>query len=318
MRKYMTEFGLNVSTGFKTIIPIESLQEIDDGHKYHIYFILACSKIFVKPESIEVCEKYIGMTIYKISQGNEVDVENVKMNLQNGFDHRKLKVTCQYPYTQVRIELKDGESMVVDTQTISNYAECNRKWDLEVLYIGQAYGKDGKRLAQDRLKTHSTLSTILSDCNMRFPDKRIYILLLEVNPILNSVMDGINGGCVGNLEEDIHFFNIFANMPEMNQIINISEAALINYFKPKYNINFKENFPNKNHKGYMQYFELDYNSIIVELDLDFEAPYPNISLISGNKVIDRCNRVIQYDLDNDPNRDNMYSIFKGNNVNTQK
>ncbi len=108
MRKYMAEFGLNVSTGFKTLIPVESLQKIDDGHKYHIYFILACSKIFVKPESIKVCEKYISMTIYKISEGNEVDVQNVKMNLQNGLDHSKLKVICKYPYTQVRIELEDG------------------------------------------------------------------------------------------------------------------------------------------------------------------------------------------------------------------
>ena len=207
--------------------------------------------------------------------------------------------------------LKEG-IMVVDSQAISNHAAFNRKWDFEVLYIGQAYGKDGQRLAQDRLKTHNTLPTILSDCNMRYPDKRIYILLLEVNPILNSVMDGINGGSVGNVEEDIHFFNVFANPPQMNQIINIAEAALINYFKPKYNVNFKENFSNKNHKGYKQYFELDYNSIVVELDLDFDAPYPDVSLISENNVIDRRNRVLQYDLDNDPNRDNMYSIFKEN------
>ncbi len=69
--------------------------------------------------------------------------------------------------------------------------------------------------------------------------------MLEINPILNSVMDGIHGGNVENIEEDMHFFNIFANSPQMNQIINISEAALINYFKPKYNNNFKENFPNK-------------------------------------------------------------------------
>ena len=312
MRKYMAEFGLNVSTGYKTLIPVEALQEVNDGHNYHIYFILACSKIFIKPESIRLEEKCVSLTIYRISEGNEVEIENVRMNLQKDFDHSKLKVSCKYPYTQIDIILENGNTMVVDSQAISNHAAFNRKWDFEVLYIGQAYGKDGQRLAQDRLKTHNTLPTILSDCNMRYPDKRIYILLLEVNPILNSVMDGINGGSVGNGEEDIHFFNIFANPPQMNQIINIAEAALINYFKPKYNVNFKENFPNKNHKGYKQYFELDYNSIVVELDLDFDAPYPDISLISENNVIDRRNRVLQYDLDNDPNRDNMYSIFKEN------
>jgi|GEM_PF-3100290 len=37
---------------------------------------------------------------------------------------------------------------------------------------------------------------------------------------------------------------------EEQQIINITEAALINYFKPPYNVNFVENFPNVRHKGY--------------------------------------------------------------------
>ena len=49
---------------------------------------------------------------------------------------------------------------------------------------------------------------------------------------------------------------------------------------------------------------------MVELDLDFDAPYPNISLFSETNVINRQNRILQYNLDNDANRDNMYSIFK--------
>ena len=43
------------------------------------------------------------------------------------------------------------------------------------------------------------------------------------------------------------------------------------YFKPEYNVNFVENFPNENHKGYKQYFELDYNSLCVEIDLEFDS-----------------------------------------------
>ena len=42
------------------------------------------------------------------------------------------------------------------------------------------------------------------------------------------------------------------NPLKYNQIINITEAAMINYFKPPYNINFIDNFPDKNHKGYSQ------------------------------------------------------------------
>ncbi len=51
---------------------------------------------------------------------------------------------------------------------------------------------------------------------------------------------------------------------------------------------------------------------MVEVDLDFEAPYPDIRLISEKNIIDRKNRIIQYELDNDPNRENMYAIFQEN------
>lgn len=54
-----------------------------------------------------------------------------------------------------------------------------------------------------------------------------------------------------------------------NQIINVAEAAIINYFNPKYNTNFIDNFPNINHKGYKQYYDLDYNSISVKIDMEF-------------------------------------------------
>ena len=51
-RKYSTEFGLNVFTSYKTIIPVEHLDKIDDGHKYHIYFIMSCPKIIIDKEGL--------------------------------------------------------------------------------------------------------------------------------------------------------------------------------------------------------------------------------------------------------------------------
>ena len=72
-------------------------------------------------------------------------------------------------------------------------------------------------------------------------------------------------------EGDKHMHDVLCNLPRLDQVINIMEAALINYFKPEYNVNFVENFPNENHKGYKQYFELDYNSLCVEIDLEFDS-----------------------------------------------
>ena len=49
MRKYLFEAGLDVYTSFKTLIPVESLNELSKGdkHRYHIYGILAYDQIFL-------------------------------------------------------------------------------------------------------------------------------------------------------------------------------------------------------------------------------------------------------------------------------
>lgn len=309
MRKFFTEFGLNVSTSYKIIIPVEYLQEVRDGHEYHIYFILSCDKIFIFPDSITTDEKSISLRLYKIDRGKNSNLQDVKFSLAKDINHRELKIDCSYPYTNLNVQLASGQEVCVDAQAILNYGKIGNNWILNVLFVGQSYGRQGSRMAQDRLKSHSTLQKILTDYNVKRPDKRIYILLLEICPILNTVMDGIHRGSVSEEDEDTHFFNVFANPLKMEQIINVTEAALINYFKPEYNVNFVDNFPDNEHKGYSQYFDLDYNSISVELDIDFDYPYPQIQLRTKANCIKSSFDFIQYDLFNDPDRDNMYSLF---------
>jgi hypothetical protein len=49
------------------------------------------------------------------------------------------------------------------------------------------------------------------------------------------------------------------------QKINFTEAALIRYFEPPYNKIYKDTFPNPAHSTYSQCYELDINSICIEL-----------------------------------------------------
>ncbi len=91
---------------------------------------------------------------------------------------------------------------------------------------------------------------------------------------------------------------------------NITEAAIINYFKPFYNTNFIENFPYKKHAGYKQYFDLDYNKLTVEIDLDFKEPSQTIQLYTKHNRINSSFDFINYNLFNDKNRKCMTDIFK--------
>jgi len=234
----------------------------------------------------------------------------------------KVTFTSDFPYTSINININDDIFLIQNPtfpnvmpiyaqDVFSTYAKSLiEKQEFEVLYFGQAYGKEGDRTAFNRLSSHSTLQKILTDCQTKYPNKHIYLLLLEITPITISTFNGISKSFQKSEDEsEEHMQTVLSTPLAEQQIINISEAALINYFKPEYNTNFVENFPDKNHKGYMQYYNLDYNCITFELDLEFDTT-PWIQLYSKYNRIDTSWDFIQYNLHNIKERRNMYDIFE--------
>ncbi len=323
-RKYLSEFGLNVFTSHKTIIPVEHLNIINDGHDYHIYSIMSCPKVRYVKDSFNVSKECISLTLEKQIKDSVETIEIQRLVLDGNLDHTKLSLDCSYPYNNLNVEINDNKWLSIfgwglnsnkfslEAQGVLNSFGPTRNWEFEILYIGQAFGKDGERIATDRLKSHSTLQKILTDYYSSHPDKQIYIFLFEFTPKLQMSFDGLTGIYTATQEEeDSHFNDVMTNPLKYNQVINITEAAMINYFKPPYNVNFVESFPNEEHKGYNQYYDLDYNSLIVEIDLEFDGNF-YVQLYSKTNRINSSFDFIQYDLFNDPNRKSMYHIFKSN------
>ena len=331
MRKYSCEFGLNVYSSYQTVIPVEFLDRIDDGRKYHIYGILATPRVIAKPESIVCNENGISLELIEINNGKENTIKIENFSEFPNIDYRLANISIKYPYTTINIDFPkeylkkylkgiDETRMLPESmldEIIKNineprdiqYIAESKKYtvDMEVLYIGQAFGSNGERTAIHRLKSHEKLQKILIDCHPKHPDKRIFIMLLEMSPILNTVFDGISKDFIcSEKQSDEHLVNVMSNKLKENQIINVAEAAIINYFKPKYNTNFIDNFPNINHKGYRQYYDLDYNSISVEIDMEFDNK--NIILYTSENRLGPW-QYIRYNIFNDPNRDDMYEMF---------
>lgn len=323
-RKYSFEAGLNVFTSYKTIIPVENLNMLKtiDPHRYHIYGILAYNQIFFRKERIEKKQDGIKMVFFMIKDGKEVDYELPFIKLAEGLDHRKIDIKILYPATKMTLSILDEEflkqnpkvkrtiDIIAQDFFIIYAANLVPKIEYEVLYIGQAYGKEGSRTAFDRLEAHPTLQKILTEYRGEHPDKHIYILLLEMTTRLAMSFDGISKVFTKSEDESLeHLKNVCSDLPQENQVINIVEAAMINYFKPEYNINFVENFPDENHRGYRQYFDLDYNSLTVEVDLDFDNT-PSIQFYTDTNRIANSFDFIRYSLFNDNNRKSMYDIFE--------
>lgn len=143
----------------------------------------------------------------------------------------------------------------------------------EILYVGQAFGKSGERTAYDRLANHSTLQRIYSEADR---DKEIWLTLCSIDDVtLNTVIAPKPQVQKTDEENDAHTDAVWArfNSPDFwgREVVTAAEAGLINYFKPKYNLIFKNNYPDPAHVHISELYQLELHSLIVELqssDLD--------------------------------------------------
>lgn len=218
-RKYLFEAGLNVFTSYKTLIPVEQLQTLEttDTKKYHLYFILAYPQVFYRSEKTFINENGIHICLFAIIDGIETEFVLPVWNIHPDLDYQKVTMRLQYPNMALTIQIEDIEFCRLHpeftnfSQTIYSHdlfttfsEQLIRKQEFEVLYIGQSYGKRGERTAITRLSSHSTLQKILMDCQSKYSDKHIYLLLLEITPLLNMTFDGLSKKYTKSIEESVN------------------------------------------------------------------------------------------------------------------
>ncbi len=139
--------------------------------------------------------------------------------------------------------------------------------DFEVKYVGQSYGQDGSRNAIDRLLKHETLQKIaLKGVPKGY---RITLLLLAVQPN-NQLFTTFNSFAKNTRDSEIRIeqgLNKLFNTTEEERIC-LYEAALIRYFYPDFNTEFKNSFPSTNLKILRDCYEKDFCSVVAEVCID--------------------------------------------------
>lgn len=143
--------------------------------------------------------------------------------------------------------------------------------NFEVLYVGQAYGQDGSRNAVDRLLKHETLQKISLKGNPT--GYRLSLLLLSIQPnnqLITSINPFAKDKSQGSERIKVGVDKLF-NTSEAERI-SLYEAALIRYFYPEFNKEFKDSFPSTNLKILQDCYAKDFCSILAEICID-ELPY---------------------------------------------
>lgn len=298
-RKYMSEFALHTFSSHVSIAYPNLLETVDVSNAtYHIYMINKIKRLSFVENSIKVLGTHVEV---QIKHGVTIieKIETIKIPLNNkvvGYEFEGDKI----------LFMKDGYGGGLKIDILYLYSAFSSKHlNCEVLYVGQSYGKKGDRDALKRLKSHETLQKAMADILYEDINSEIAITLWQFTPRLITSIDGRKDFLVTDKEDKQHFDKVISSPPVFvdNQIINISEAALINYFKPKYNSDFKNNFPDVKHKGYTSYYDYDYNAITVELD----PSCINIEIYSDHTGYNQFSPV-EYLLNSEEKRKSMFVL----------
>ena len=246
-------------------------REFDDENPCHIYFITSRPRVIIVPGKCEFHKSYIKL-VFKIQEKFNYEVK--ELILKTDEDASDFKLVSEFPFTKFYF-YKNEEQVLYAKSSLYYFlfqTKYNDQMNSELLYIGQSFGKDWNRKSPERLKNHSTLQNIYSEAIQNNPDKEIWINLLSFERKLFASFDGKDKTLkhqpneVEKVSTIMHKF--LNNKLNEKQIINFTEASLIKYFKPKYNIIYKDKFPNQAHTSYKECYDLDVNSVAFELDTE--------------------------------------------------
>ena len=246
----------------------------NEQYPSNLYFVLKRPKVSVDPKSVKIEGKKVTFS-FKIHQQEKHSIINLGIELVNATTGIEFKT--EYPYNLFTISDKEKVLLVTRPSTIIDNVEeefINQipALDYEILYIGQAYGKDGKRTAIDRLSSHETVQKIYTHSLTQNPDSDICFMLAKFTQDSMLFVSGSESIVVSEKNQKIenervkHVFKNNGLSFSEKQRINFTEAALIKFFEPKYNIEFKNCFPSQRHKSYSECYNLDVRGISIELD----------------------------------------------------
>jgi hypothetical protein len=170
-----------------------------------------------------------------------------------------------------------------------------------VKYIGQSYGDGGSRNAIDRLLKHETLQQISVKGVPEGSVLQILLLEIQTNNQIFTVfypkakdMDTDGKRVRNGLDK------LFRTTDA--ERISLYEAALIRYFLPEFNKEFKNSFPSTNLKVLQDCYKKDFLGLVAEIYID-KLPFR----LCSESVKPSVYHAAQYDLHNDADRKMFFS-----------
>lgn len=274
-----TDYAIEFRHEASMLIPLSELVEsgemsekeaalADDSHIY-----LVCRR-----PSVTFCPRVTrfeqGRLVgeYRLSRGGKETREqfDIEFSLLDGCIRAEVS---EYPHREIHVFDSSGDVIRrLPAWLVAHRLELEDAVDgvsiYDVVYVGQAFGK-GDRAALDRLKSHSTLQRILTSTQATAPDQELVLLLLV--GLDYQVITHIPPIPLAEAEQRVEtdrFLAIHKSPFSRKQEVSIVEAILIRYFKPEFNLQFKDSFPSRSHKILQECYRFDVAMIAFVLDIE--------------------------------------------------
>ncbi|MEU6564352.1 hypothetical protein [Nocardia nova] len=283
MRKYETEIGVSLVVVPQVVGRQRELESADITRDppCHLYLVTETPRVSIPPSSVNISGNIItGTARRQVEDSYDTCEFKLKCNAEGD-----LRWESRYPYEDFSIVDCSDDSVILSTSAhelvAQGSAELDEWCEHNILYIGQAFGHAGERQAFDRLRSHSTLQRIYSE---QRPDREIWLSLCAITDVavISSINPRVSGLVTG--EEDMeHFRKVHDSMKDQKfyrkEGVALAEAGLIKLFAPKYNIIFKDNFPDPKHVALAECLHLDLHTLVVE----FQGVYTPFSYRTDSK-----------------------------------
>ncbi|MFJ4748735.1 hypothetical protein [Streptomyces albogriseolus] len=281
-KRHITEFGMIAVIDRSVMMEPKALRDeslseeiLEYASGCHLYLIGHRPMTVVDPDSLSVDGDYMAARFISYEQSDDAIVECLwkQPGVAGG-----VEVISDWPYNVLRVvdasgrRVAKGNASLFLTYAVASAESDEQRLpvdaqflDLQVDYVGKAYGSEGERGALARLQNHKTFQRILAELSR---DAEAWVILLnsDTQTLLTSVMPWGTPGDAADLADSEHIERALSGPLTDEIIVDFTEGCLIKYFQPRYNIQLKNTFPRPTSKPLMELYSRDLNAVGFELD----------------------------------------------------
>lgn len=267
------QLGLNFYTERAVLFSPADLEKEEikreiENNKYHIYLICKRKKIYFK----EFFAK--GNTGYTIMYYLDDTHEKKYLHYESAeITHTEYKDGFYYmKYKGEDIVLRDflwiNNATYFGKDLVGDSIVGALPSDLEVMYIGQAFGRTATKKIDYRVANHDKIQKIAIDITNKGTNEEVLIIgiCVGVSDLATSIVT-IDSKTERPKVEDLLKLRDKARqrIPEAQEI-TVFEASLIKYFQPALNIEYKQTFPAPDYSSYEDIYKTEFNYSGMTLD----------------------------------------------------